>query len=109
VIEVPLREGVPQGRPGRIRAVIEFLQRLTPDGMARLKAAVRQRLDVLWRTSDSGDTLKLLDDMELELRSLERETGVRLEKLQMKFEEELGDFFIVELQTADRPALDVAA
>jgi hypothetical protein len=111
VIELPARAApsAPAGRPaGRIRALVELVQRLTPDAFRRVATSLRQRLELLLRSPEAGDGLRLMDDMERELRILERETGVEIETLEMKFENELGDFHVVELESDGRAAFGVA-
>lgn len=108
VIEVPPRAGVTEIRPGRLHALLRFVHSLAPDRMARLKSALAQRLDHLWQTSGGGDSLRLLDEVEREMRSLGRQTGVGLEKLELKFEEELGDIQFVKLDAPYPADHDVA-
>ncbi len=103
-IEVPPRADAMGVRPGKVRSWLKLRKAQAADALNRLMVRTIDRVrTALGRSIDvEAEPLRLLDDVERELRTLEKETGIEFEELELKFESDMGDFYWVRIERGEK-------
>lgn len=105
-IEVPPRVNrLHEVKPGKIRSTVKFAREMTARLRDQIKRKITNQLDkILTRQSNlEMEPLMIIDDIHQEFRDLERETGIEIKSLELRFETNMGDFSIVHNEPKNEP------
>lgn len=92
------------GAPLTVTSRVEFIRQVAVEKLKAAKERMLLRLrSLLKRERSDTEKLRIFDDIDHELRTLEQEIGVGIKDLESKFKTELGDVGIVRKTPAAKP------
>ncbi len=96
-VDVPPTVTASGSTHGFIRGRIAFARTAAADVIERLKLRVRSVFDRILSRPASPDVepLRIMDDIERELRGIARESGVEIETLELQFQSQMEDYHLV--------------